>query len=71
MLTSNFCTCSEGFSSFRRDDIFPVCGMKSSSNKHGCSFPGSMIFAEFIATLGAVKMSQMQSNNNEDDMLLG
>jgi hypothetical protein len=30
-----------------------------------------MIFAEFIANLGAVKMSHMQSNDNADDMLLG
>jgi hypothetical protein len=71
LLTSHFCPSSEGFSSFRRDDSFPACGKQRSSGKHGCSFPESIIFAEFIATLGAVKTSQMQSNDNADDMLLG
>jgi hypothetical protein len=63
-LASNFCTCSEGFSSFRKDDSFLACGKQKSNSKHSCPFPGSMTFAEFIANLGAVKTSQMQSNDN-------
>ena len=51
--------------------FFLPCGKQRSSSKHSCSFPESIIFAEFIANLGAVKTSQMQSNNNADDMLLG
>jgi len=71
LLTSNFCPSSEGLSSFRRDDsLLPACGNQISSSKHSCSFPGSIIFAEFIANFGAVKTSQMQSNDNVD-MLLG
>jgi hypothetical protein len=66
-----FCPSSEGFSSFRGDEGLSACGKQRSSSKHGSWFPGSILFAEFIATLGVVKTSQMQSNDNADDMLLG
>jgi hypothetical protein len=72
MLTLNVCPCDEGFSPFRRNDSSPACGKyKGLVANVTCRVPGSIIFAEFIATFAAVKTLQMDSDNNANDVFFG